>query len=182
MQITPETRHNLLLLARKTIATELGIHFPQNPSFNDSVIDEKRGVFVTLTLDQKLRGCIGFLEAVDTVYNSVQNLALSAAFSDPRFPTLSSREFSQIIIEISILTPLHKISDPFQIRLGINGVVVEKGLQKGVFLPQVATDTGWSLEEFMDHLCEEKAFLPKNSWRSGEIDIYIFQVEKFSEK
>ncbi|KKP70370.1 MAG: hypothetical protein UR67_C0001G0279 [candidate division CPR3 bacterium GW2011_GWF2_35_18] len=172
----------MLEFTRQVIESRLGLKSSPKVVINDPIMKEKRGVFVTLKKDENLRGCIGFIEGVKSLREVLEEMAEAAAFEDSRFPPLTASELSKIKIEISVLSPLRKIDDPYKIRLGIDGVIVSDGYRKGVFLPQVATETGWNLAEFMNALCTEKAGLPKNAWKSQDVQIMIFQSESFFEE
>ena len=146
-----------------------------------TIFAEKRGVFVTLHQNGELHGCIGLIEPIKPLGEAIKEMALAAAFDDYRFSPITTKEWPKIKIEISVLTVPEKINNIQQIQLGKHGVIIKSGLHSGVFLPQVATETGWSLEEFMDELCSQKAGLPKDCWRHGRSEIYIFEAQVFSE-
>lgn len=147
------------------------------------IFQTKRGVFVTLhkRKGRVLRGCIGQIIPQGALADNLKNMALAAALEDPRFPPVSAEELSDLEIEISVLSPMKKIDSPKEIKLGKHGVMVKQGAHTGVFLPQVAEETGWSLEEFMSHLCHDKAGISPNAWQTGEADIYVFTAQVFSE-
>ena len=107
---------------------------------------------------------------------------MEAATGDPRFAPVKQEELKNIKIEISVLSPMKKIKSSDEIQMGKNGVLVRQGLASGVFLPQVATETGWSKEEFLNHLCRDKAGLPEPAWKDGSADLYTFEAEVFSEE
>lgn len=107
-------------------------------------------------------------------------MTIAAASHDPRFMPVDSTELNQIEIEISVLSPLKKINDISEIELGKHGILIDKNYHRGVFLPQVATETGWSKEEFLGHCSSDKAGLGWNGWKTA--DIYIFTATVFSEK
>ena len=115
------------------------------------------------------------------LYKAVLEMAVAAAFEDPRFPPVQKEELDNIKIEISVLSPMEKIYDYKMIRMGIDGVWIKKGFRSGVYLPQVATDTGWDRETFLKSLCSSKAGLPSDAYKDPDAEIYIYQVEKFSE-
>jgi AmmeMemoRadiSam system protein A len=140
------------------------------------------GAFVTLHERGELRGCIGNLIANQPLYLTVRDMAIEAAVGDPRFPPVGLSEMKDIEIEISALSPMEKIDDPEKIKLGKHGVLIRKGFNSGVFLPQVAQETGWSKEEFLSNLCTHKAGLASDAWKDGSAEIYIFSAEVFSEK
>jgi AmmeMemoRadiSam system protein A len=140
---------------------------------------EMRGVFVTLRYQDKLRGCLGDIETDHPLYLSIQVLTVAAATRDPRFNPVNSNELGEIEIEISILTKPKKITDWRQITLGKHGVIVEKGGRKGVFLPQVAEEGKFTLEEFLSLLCSQKAGLPDDAYLDPTTNLYTFEAEHF---
>ncbi|PIQ90995.1 MAG: AMMECR1 domain-containing protein, partial [Candidatus Omnitrophica bacterium CG11_big_fil_rev_8_21_14_0_20_41_12] len=148
----------------------------------DPVLNQKMGAFVTLNKHGQLRGCIGNLVGSQPIYSTVLDMAIQASVGDPRFPKLSLSELEDVEIEISVLSPLERINSAEKIELGKHGVLVKKGFNSGVFLPQVATETGWSKEEFLNRLCSDKAGLPENAWKDKNTELYIFNAEVFSEK
>ena len=174
-------KRRLLEIAKSSI--EHYIKTGKRASFQESdrVLNDEMGAFVTLHKDSRLRGCIGNIIGKGPLYITVADMAVESAVNDPRFTPLKQEELEDIDIEISVLSPLKKIDDPEKIVMGKHGVLVKSGFQSGVYLPQVATETGWSRDEFMDSLCMHKAGIPKDSWRSGGCDIYIFSAEVFSE-
>lgn len=150
--------------------------------FKEVKLNEKRGVFVTLRKKGILRGCIGYIEPRETLVEAVKKMTIASATEDPRFPPVAERkELNDIKIEISVLSKLKRAESIDDIVLGKHGVIVKRGFNSGVFLPQVALETGWSKEEFLNHLVEDKAGLPKNSWKDKETEIYIFTVQIFEE-
>ena len=108
-------------------------------------------------------------------------MAIAAATEDPRFYPVKINELKEIKIEISVLSPLRKITDINEIVMGKHGVLVKSGFQSGVYLPQVAVETGWNKEEFMNSLCGSKAGINVDAWKKGKCEIYIFTAEVFSE-
>jgi len=175
-------RSQLLDLARRSIKyyLEHDQYYNSITTENRSFLEE-RAVFVTLHKDENLRGCIGQMHAQMPLYKAVIKMAVAAAFEDPRFPSVREEELEKIEIEISVLSPMIKISDYKKIRMGTDGVWIKKGFRSGVYLPQVATDTGWDCETFLRNLCSSKAGLPADAYKDANTEIYIFQVEEFSE-
>jgi AmmeMemoRadiSam system protein A len=141
----------------------------------------KTGCFVTLNIDGELRGCIGTFRNDRELYKNVHDMAIQSAFYDPRFPPLTNQEFTLINIEISVLTPMTKVTNLDEIKVGEHGLYVKKGFYSGVLLPQVATEYGWDKEEFLSHTCR-KAGLPMDAWKKEGIEIYKFSAIVFSEK
>lgn len=169
----------LLRIARKSIeAVVLGKTVPKFTA-DSPILGEKMGAFVTLTEGGELRGCIGHIVGTQPLYQTVSQMAIAAATDDPRFSPLSSDEVGRIAIEISVLTPLRKVTSPEEIEVGRDGIYLEKGHNRGLLLPQVATEYGWDRHEFLDHTCL-KAGLPRGSWREGA-NIQIFSAQIFNE-
>lgn len=178
--MTEEEKKELLNIARNSI--EFYLKYKKIPSFKiPEKFKEKRAVFITLKKGDELRGCIGHLEPKYPLAEAVVRMALAAAFEDDRFLPITLEELPEIKIEISILSPLQKISDPYQIKLGKDGVIVKKGFRSGVFLPEVAEEFNYNLEEFLSALCFYKAGLSPDAWRDKETEIYIFRTEKIKE-
>lgn len=184
--LTAQEKKTLLFIARQTLEDnfegksitreEIESRFPLTPT-----LLEKSGVFVTLRKHGELRGCIGNIIGVSPLWEGVRNNALNAAFEDTRFPQLKKNELSKIDIEISVMTPLKQIGNYKSIRLGTDGVVIRMGYYQAVFLPQVATETGWNLDQFLGQLCL-KAGLNSNSYKSREMEFHVFQALVFSEE
>jgi AmmeMemoRadiSam system protein B/AmmeMemoRadiSam system protein A len=177
----------LVRLARQTIAKKLGKSSVktdfQDPE--DTVFQDRRGTFVTLTMDKKLRGCIGNLESSESILAGIKRNAVNAAFHDPRFPPLKPAEFDRVDIEVSILTEPYLLdyrdSEDLlaKLRVNVDGVILRKGSASATFLPQV-----WAQlprpEEFLSHLCM-KAGLSADTWRKNHPEILIYQVQYFEE-
>jgi AmmeMemoRadiSam system protein B/AmmeMemoRadiSam system protein A len=145
-------------------------------------LKETTGVFVTLKKSGHLRGCIGTIVGTAPLYLGVQDNAIKSAVKDYRFPPVKKEDLKEIDIEISVMTPLQRIDDYKKIRLGTDGVIIKKGNYQAVFLPQVATETGWNLDQFLSRLCQ-KAGLPARSYSESEnMEFYIFQAQVFGEK
>jgi len=175
-------RTQLLELARKTILNSFAHHTNSNFEYqNNSVFLNERAVFVTLHKAGILRGCIGHMQARMPLYKAVMEMATAAAFEDPRFPSVEEEELDKIKIEISVLSPMERIFDFRKIRMGIDGVWIKQGFRSGVYLPQVAVDTGWDQETFLRSLCSSKAGLLADAYKDPNTEIYIYQVEKFCE-
>jgi len=177
-----QQREKLLKIARQSIQTYLKTGKKLEVSEADSILNQKMGAFVTLNKHGDLRGCIGNLIGSQPLYLTVRDMAVESAVDDPRFSPLTLTELKDVEIEISALSPMERVSSAEQIELGKHGVLVRKGYQSGVFLPQVATETGWSKEEFLNNLCAHKAGLPASAWKNKDTELYIFSAEVFSEK
>jgi hypothetical protein len=180
--LSRKDKEELLFIARKTV--ESYVRDRSVPSLEPSAYSEslqtKAGAFVTLKTNGKLRGCIGSFEPSEPLFKVVQGMAIASATQDSRFLPVQTRELKEIHIEISVLTPLRKISSIKEIQLGKHGIYIKKGHRGGTFLPQVATETGWTLEEFLGHCAEDKAGLGWNGWK--EADIYVYEAIIFEEQ
>jgi AmmeMemoRadiSam system protein B/AmmeMemoRadiSam system protein A len=171
---TKNEKREMLALARKaiteyvtngkTLETEI-----KNPKFRTD-----GAVFVTIKERGSLRGCIGHIQAVMPLYQSIIKNAVAACSSDPRFPSMKSEELKDMDIEISILSPFVPLKDVKDIQVGKHGLYIMKGMQSGLLLPQVATEFGWDRDDFLEHLCV-KAGLPKDAWKDAEL--YTFTAE-----
>ncbi|MFA7255729.1 MAG: AmmeMemoRadiSam system protein B [Candidatus Omnitrophota bacterium] len=180
--MTSQDKEELLKIARATV--ENYVQTGKSPEFSpaSSALREPRGAFVTLKENGQLRGCIGQFEPSEPLYKIVQQMAVAAASEDPRFRPVSADELGQLTYEISVLSPLRKVETADEITLGKHGVQVSKGFHHGVFLPQVATETGWSKEEFLSELCSQKAELPGDCWKDPDVDLQVFTADVFSEE
>ncbi len=172
----------LLRIARSTVESLIKTGKVPDISPSSPALQQPLGAFVTLKERGQLRGCIGRFEPTEPLYKIVQQMAVSAATEDPRFRPVSPGELDKLEYEISVLSPLRKIPDANAIVLGKHGVTVSKGFHHGVFLPQVATETGWNKEEFLDELCSQKAGLPRDCWKDPAVDLQVFTAEVFTEE
>lgn len=141
-------------------------------------LDKKRGLFVTLTIDGDLRGCIGLIRAQEPLYVAVAEMAQAAAFEDPRFPQLTEDDAARIKTEISVLSPLERVHDFNEIEVGRHGLMIKLETHSGLLLPQVATENGWDRVQFLEETCL-KAGLSRNSYRDRLAEIYKFSGEVF---
>ncbi|MFH1779505.1 MAG: AmmeMemoRadiSam system protein B [Candidatus Omnitrophota bacterium] len=179
--LNAEQKKKLLTIARKTI--EDYVKERKKPEFKeaDPELLKEKGAFVTLHKGKDLRGCIGNIIGHGPLYLTVRDMAIASATEDPRFPPLTPNELKDIKIEISVLSEPKKVTDINEIKLGVHGVIVKRGFASGVFLPQVALETGWTKEEFLSNLCSHKAGLPPNAWKDKNTEIYIFSAQVFEE-
>lgn len=180
MGLTEEEKSALINIARTAIACRLsGMDLPE---FNgkSEILQEKRGAFVTLERQGQLRGCIGYIEARKPLYKTVEEMALAAAFGDPRFPPLTAEEFGNITVEISVLSPLREITDIKEIEVGVHGIYIISGYSSGLLLPQVAARCEWDRQTFLRETCR-KAGLPANAWQDENTRIYIFSADIFGD-
>ena len=181
MGLPEEEKQTLLNIARATIEHKLKEKETPDFKIDSETLKENRGAFVTLEKDGHLRGCIGYIQAIKPLHLTIQEMALQAAFSDPRFPPVSEDELDKLHIEISVLTPLRRISNVEEIQVGRDGIYIKKGFNSGLLLPQVATDYGWDRNTFLEQTCY-KAGLPPNAWKEKTCEIYIFSADIFGEK
>ncbi|WP_342304259.1 TIGR00296 family protein [Methanolobus sp. ZRKC5] len=149
------------------------------------IFNEVRGVFVTLTVNGDLRGCIGHPYADSPLRYAITDSALSAALRDPRFPPVHVSEMSSIVVEVTILTRPELVDVPpkdlpSSIKIGKHGLIVKSGYRQGLLLPQVAPENDFDEIEFLNHTCM-KAGLPHDAWVTGA-EVYSFEGQIFSEK
>jgi AmmeMemoRadiSam system protein A len=180
MHLSVDDKKELLRIARESIA--LAIHERPAREFapTSSTLKEHCGAFVTLHLRGELRGCIGYIEARFPLCETVEEVAAKAALEDPRFLPLTVEEFEDVDIEISVLSPLQRISNVDEIEVGKHGLVIEGGYARGLLLPQVATEYGWGRDLFLSQTCR-KAGLPSDAWKKKGVTISVFTSEVFSE-
>jgi len=177
--LTSEEKVQLLKIARDVVEACCRGGKPPKPEVVSPTLNEPRGAFVTLHKDGKLRGCIGHIRAQKPLVETIVEMAEAAAFQDPRFPPVTSKELSQLEYEISVLTPLRRIKDVEEIQVGIHGIYMKRGPASGLLLPQVATEWGWDRITFLEHTCS-KAGLPEDAWKDKKTEIYIFSADVFS--
>lgn len=189
--LTETSRQNLLRLARAAIARAIGaergtrvaepIPHPQSLVPGEIRIPEnlRAGVFVTLRIAGRLRGCIGHPEPELPLVAAVERCAVSAAISDPRFPSVSVTEFCDIALEISVLGPIEPVGDLSEVVVGQHGLIAESGRRRGLLLPQVAVEWNWNAAEFASETCV-KAGLRRDAWQNGAA-LFKFGAEVFGE-
>ncbi len=170
----------LLRTARESIESRLAGRTPHYDQPTDNIL-QPCGAFVTLRIQEELRGCIGHIIARTPLFEAVQELARSSAFQDPRFPPLSGNELPEADIEISVLTPLREINSPDEVTVGVHGVYIELDGRSGVLLPQVPLEQGWGREEFLKHLCL-KAGLHSDCISDPRRRLFVFEAIIFAEK
>lgn len=182
-KLTPEQKARLLAIARETLDTFVRTGKAPKYQENDPRLSLEEGAFVTLNKHGALRGCIGNIIGRGPLYQTVSNMALAAASKDPRFRPVKADELKDIEIEISVLSKPRTVRSADEIELGEHGVIVSKGYMNcGVFLPQVATETGWTKECFLEQLCCQKAGLPPDSWKDPNVKLEVFTADVFGEE
>ena len=178
--LSEEEKQSLLATAREAIEARLEGRAPRYPPPTPA-LSTPCGAFVTLKSGDELRGCIGHITAAAPLLETVEEVARSSAFEDPRFPPMRPERWPGVRIEISVLSPFTRVTDPADIRVGVHGVLVRQGPRSGLLLPQVATEQGWDRDTFLTHTCY-KAGLPGTAWRAPETRIEIFSAVVFGEK
>ena len=178
MELNDQQRNALLDLAYQTIVQYLSTRQTPAPQITDPALAQPCGAFVTLHRHGDLRGCIGHIIADQPLYQIVQQMAVSAAMYDPRFDSMSMSEMDDLDIEISALSPMQTITDPEQLLVGTHGILITKGVHRGLLLPQVATERQWDRYAFLEAVCQ-KAGLPPGSWKHGA-QLQVFSAVIFS--
>ena len=177
--LTAEERRQLLQFARRTVeAATAGKPLPE-PELTEG-LKAQGAAFVSLFKKGELRGCIGHIRAHGPLWESVRDMARSAALEDDRFSPVRPEEVGDLSIDISVLTPMRTISGPGDIEVGRDGLYIRKGGYTGLLLPQVASKRGWSAEHFLEQTCV-KAGLPKSAWKEGDAELFAFSAEVFEE-
>ncbi len=181
--LTKEEKQRLLEIAKATIEEYVRRGKTLEVSVDDPRLREEEGAFVTIHKHGQLRGCIGHIIGDGPLYLTVRDMAISAVSQDPRFTAVKPEELENLELEVSVLSKPRLINSVEEIQLGVHGVIVSQGSSHhGLFLPQVASETGWSKEEFLNQLCAQKAGLPPDAWKDPRTKIEIFTAEVFSEK
>ena len=173
------TREALLRRARAAIASTIGADLELPPATSPAPV-LRAGAFVTLRVGGDLRGCIGYPDSDRVLVDVVEQCAVSAAVSDPRFPAVRAAEWPLIDVEISVLGPIEPVGDISEIEIGRHGLIVELGRRRGLLLPQVAVEWNWDAEQLAANTCA-KAGLPADAWRHGAT-LFKFEAEVFAEK
>ena len=181
-ELNEEEKQTLLKVAQETV--ESYVNSGKIPEFNitEEKLRQPQGAFVTLKKGDQLRGCIGqIVQTEQPLWKVVQDMAVAAATQDDRFSPVTSEELPELVYEVSVLSLPFEIEDWKQIEAGKHGVIVRKGGNSGVFLPQVATENNWDKEEFLAQLCWQKAGLMPESYKNDpDLEMYAFTAEDFS--
>lgn len=176
MKLNDEQKRALIALAKDAILAVFERRAPKMPE--DEAFQEKRGLFVTLTMDGELRGCIGYIKPYKSIAQSVAEMAVAAAFDDPRFPPLRREELDEIQIEISLLSPLVELKSIDEIQVGRDGLLLQHPFGSGLLLPQVATEYNWDRDTFLLHLCD-KAGVRRGAYKDKGAKLFSFQAQVF---
>jgi AmmeMemoRadiSam system protein A len=177
--LSEENRKAMLELARQGVSHAVCHERPLSTFPTTGIFAERHGLFVTLHVAGKLRGCIGVIEGQAELGETLARCAADAALHDPRFSRMRPEELDALEIEVSLLTPLYPIG-PEEVEIGIHGLLVERGPRRGLLLPQVATEHRLSREQFLGETCA-KAGLPREAWKDPETRLYGFECEIIAE-
>ena len=179
LKMNTEQKRALLKIASDTVRAVISKKPLPKVEADDPELNTHCGCFVTLKNGSRLRGCIGQFVSDKPLVKLVAEMATASATGDPRFQDdpITASELDELDVEISVLSPLKRTNDPLSLRLGIDGIYIKRGWAAGCFLPQVATETGWSKEEFLGYCCSHKAGLPYDAWRDPDTKVYVFTAE-----
>ncbi len=181
MELTNDEKELLLKAARQSILSAFGE--AEKPEINYTaypLLKQKMSAFVTIKIDEELKGCIGYIIAIKALFDTVCETAQAAAFNDPRFKELTREEFDKIKIEISVLSTFEPIKSYNEIELGKHGLLLEEA-GRAILLPQVATENNYTREQYLTALCH-KAGIYGEYWKERMLDINVFTATVFSEK
>jgi AmmeMemoRadiSam system protein A len=175
-RLTEEEKRFCLELARRAVEGFLRTGVPPEVKVEPGKLREKRGAFVTLKVDGELRGCIGYPLPYKPLYQTIMETAVAAAAEDFRFEPLRPEELGRLRIEVSVLDLPETVADPGQVEVGRHGIIISRGHQQGLLLPQVPLEYGWDRETFLRHGCL-KAGLEPDAWKKGaRIEVFAAQV------
>lgn len=174
MNLSGEEKHSLIHLARDAIFHQLKLSDDDKSMLNPipEFLKVKCGAFVSLYVENKLRGCIGTFSEEETLFSNVRRMAKSAAAHDSRFAPVTSEETGDLKIEISVLFPRKLVTGPDEIEIGRHGIFIEQGSYRGTLLPQVALNQNWTAEEFLGHCAQHKAGIGWDGWKSAQVYTY----------
>ncbi len=182
--ISPEGQRELLRIARQTVEAAVNRRRPPQFEVSNPELMGHQGAFVTLKTQDQLRGCIGRFIAQEPLWQVVRDMAAASATQDARFFGMQLRpeELGDLDIEISVLSPLEQVSEPLaELEIGTHGIYIKRGGRSGCFLPQVAAETGWTMEEFLSNCCRGKAGLSPDAWRDPSTEVYAFTAQIISD-
>jgi AmmeMemoRadiSam system protein A len=178
--LSAKEKQQLLKIARESIVSYVKDGTIPHEEISNKNLLEKQGCFVSIKVNGMLRGCIGNFISDKPLFQLVQEMAVSAATRDPRFYPMKKIDLEEFDLEISVLSPLKKITSIEEIKVGVHGIYIEKNFSRGVLLPQVAVEYGWDRDTFLQQTCI-KAGLDREDWKEGA-DIYIFSANIFHDK
>jgi len=176
-----QQKKTLLKVAHDTVDAVIRQQKITKPESDDPELNAPCGCFVTLKNHDMLRGCIGQFVSDNPLIGLVAEMAKASATGDPRFfaDPITAEELEKLDIEISVLSPLKRTDDPLSLKLGVDGIYIKRDRLSGCFLPQVATETGWSKEEFLSYCCAHKAGLDADAWQDPQTEVYFFTADVF---
>jgi len=180
-ELNSKERGVLLSIARKSIESHIRSGQIYIEPREEKTLNARNGCFVTIKQNGQLRGCIGNFQSELPIFREVAEMAVASASKDPRFYPMKEEDLHDFSLEISVLSPLHKIEVFEEIEVGEHGIYLEKGYYRGVLLPQVAIEYDWDRETFLNQTCI-KAGLPTDAWRAEDAEIYIFSAQVFGEE
>ncbi len=182
-ELSGEQKNILLKIARETVEARVNGGKRLDYNIQDERLNRREGAFVTLKIRGDLRGCIGqIIPSGKPLWQVVRDMAVSSCLDDPRFLLVNKSELCRLEYEVSVLSAPKRIDDWQKIELGRHGVIIKQGCHSGVFLPQVALETGWDLETFLSELCLQKAGLHSNSYKDNNTEIQVFTAQVFGDK
>jgi len=180
-EFQPNIEEQAFLLSLARLSVEAAVKGIENTMLKEEMpsrMQEKKAVFVTLTEESRLRGCIGSIIPQDRLFKAVADSAVNAALHDPRFEPVREEELPFLSFEISVLSRFRKVSDVGEIVIGKHGLLIESGFSKGLLLPQVAESHSWDVPTFLEQTCI-KASLPRNAWKDPSADLLCFTASVF---
>ncbi len=180
-ELTSKEKAALLSIARQAIIAYVQNGEEYIEPREEKALNIRSGCFVTIKQQGELRGCIGNFQSEAPLFKEVAVMARAAASKDPRFYPMKVEDLEDFTLEISVLSPLHKVESIEEIEIGKHGIYIEKSYYRGVLLPQVATEHGWDRTTFLRQTCV-KAGLPTDAWAAEDAEIYIFSAQIFGKK
>jgi AmmeMemoRadiSam system protein A len=180
VSLNDSERRELLEVARRSVdaVVKHTAYAPAAPS--DQTLLQERGVFVTLTKKGELRGCIGYVMPLKPLYQAVAEIAEAAALQDPRFPPVTAKELDQLEYEISVLSPFRRLLDIKQVEVGRDGLLMRRGSNEGILLPQVPVEQHWDRSTFLEQAGVKAGLSPKE-WQDEDTDIFTFSALVFGQ-
>ncbi len=180
MAIEPQDRTKLVELARSAVAAEVSGKPLPKVDAPKGIMAETRGCFVTLKNADRLRGCIGTFQPSLCLAETIVEMGQAAA-RDPRFVCnpITPSELSKLTVEVSVLSPLQPTNNPEKLEIGKHGIYIISGQHHGCFLPEVATEMGWNVEQFLSECCSHKAGMRSDAWKDPQTKVFLFTSEKF---
>ena len=172
--LTSGEKASLFSIARESIKSVLDkrkMLLPEENEFSSKLL-KHLGAFVSLKINGKLRGCVGRFTSSEPLYKVIKMSAISSAFEDPRFPSLTKEEYKKTDIEITVLGPLISIRNISEIILGKHGIHIKKDSKSGTMLPQVATENGWTVEQFLGYTARDKAGIGWFGWKDADVSVF----------